>query len=196
MEKIKDDKIENMENIDTVQVANPHRWNDKNFLPIERIKYKKIRPICYYCDKELSDSVYVRVMYKWMKSYRTEMVRGVEFQKKSIQIPVCRKCKKVHSKSRSWLFKIPIVIGAVCGLLLGLTVWNVWFLPLLIGGVAGFIISSIIEFNLGCSNAKKAGIKEEFDDEEFEAIKESLEEGWTFSQPSYWDAKGKIEKRY
>jgi hypothetical protein len=155
---------------------------------IEAEKKKMQENMCYYCGREKSDtsSAYKKTIYKetarhsdWWSNKKT-----VEYRHMKISIPRCKKCTEIHSSNKTRYFWLPIIAFALMGLSLGSTIWGYWFGCLLGGGAVGlaigYILSSIDETII----AKEANIKTADSINEYPLVRELLNQGWTFSQPT------------
>jgi hypothetical protein len=81
-------------------------------------------------------------------------------------------------------FWYPFIAFTLTGLLLGSTIWGYWFGCLLGGGVIGYIIGSISKYINNSIITKEANIKKENDIISFPPVRDLLNQGWTFSQPT------------
>jgi hypothetical protein len=148
-------------------------------------KQERIKNMCYFCEREMaiSSSRYETTLYKETARYDTWNGRRVEYRYTAISIPRCKKCEEIHSSSKIW-FWVPFIAFALTGLLLGSNIWGYWFGCFLGGGAIGLVIGFILSFIVETRKAKKANIKKEKDITSFPPVRELLNQGWTFSQPT------------
>jgi hypothetical protein len=79
---------------------------------------------------------------------------------------------------------LPLISFAVLGLVLGLTIWSMWFLCLIAGGFVGGILGNILSSIDASIIAKESGIKKESDISNFELVTLLIREGWSTDKPT------------
>ena len=149
---------------------------------LKTITEAKLYLLCYYCGQEIADSesAYKQEIYKETARYSTFNGRRVEFRQAEVSVPRCKQCKEIHGSSKAWWYWLFPIAGVI--LLILTTDWH-WFSCLLVGGIIGLIISTIIGSFNDSIKAKNANIKKEEDIRNFEPVKKLLNDGWTFSKP-------------
>ena len=134
---------------------------------------------CYYCSRNIAHK-----QFSYKKSFYKETNRSyfpnrkVWYKSIEVSIPRCGQCYKIHTSGARIFFFLPLISIAILGLILGLTVWGMWFLCLIAGtcGILSSIDNAII--------AKEAGIKKESNIYDFETVVILRREGWSTDKPS------------
>lgn len=177
--------LELAENTDLIAVGKLTKDRIKD--NISTLEETKINNLCFFCNKNIAvdSSAYKDTIYK--ETYRSPRYlprRQVKFQKLEVTIPRCKDCEQIHTSSKGWLTRLPVILFAVIGLVLGLTIWGNWFLFLILGGFLGAFIGFIISSLDQSIKTEKSNIKRETSFSEFKPIKKLLSSGWTIYEPT------------
>jgi len=140
---------------------------------------------CHYCGKNIAHKKFSRKEIFYKETNRTSFPqRKVWFKTVDVDIPRCEECYKIHRSSASVFIFLPLISFAVLGLVLGLTIWSMWFLCLIAGGFVGGILGNILSSIDASIIAKESGIKKESDISNFELVTLLIREGWSTDKPT------------
>lgn len=149
--------------------------------PNEQIKIEK----CFYCDKNIANKKFSHKQTFYKETNRTRFPqRKVWYKTAIVEIPRCEECFNTHKSGARIFLLLPLFAFTILGLILGLTIWSMWFLCLLGGGLTGVIIGWILSSIDDSIIAKEAGIKKESDFDNFPLVRVLYKEGWSTNQPT------------
>ena len=157
---------------------------NNNIQEQSRQNYQKTER-CYYCNKNIADErfSYKQMFYKeTSRSYFPQ--KKVQYKSIKVFVPRCSQCYKVHSSDAFIFLFLPLISFAILGLILGLSVWGMWFLCLILGGFVGGVLGYILHSIDKLIIANEAGIKKETDIYEFEPVVVLSMDGWETSEPT------------
>jgi len=136
---------------------------------------------CWFCGSNPPEdsSKFEITIYK--ETSRSYIPRRVQFSYLPVSISRCSNCQKIHSQS-SDKFTFALVGCAVAGLIIGAVADGYWFAGLLVGGVIGWILGTVLK---GQQTSKEA-IKDTSQStiRNYPVLNQLLKEGWQFSKPS------------
>ena len=136
---------------------------------------------CWFCgcNPPEDSSKFEITIYK--ETSRSYIPRRVQFSYLPVGISRCSNCQKIHSQS-SDKFTFALVGCAVVGLIIGAVADGYWFAGLLVGGVIGWILGTVLK---GQQTSKEA-IKDTSQStiRNYPVLNQLLKEGWQFSKPS------------
>lgn len=139
---------------------------------------------CFFCEQNISNPIFAHKVTYYKETNRTRFPQSkVWYQTIEIKIPRCENCKKNHGSGLKLFMLLPIISFSLLGFILGITIWGVWLLWLIIGGLLGLLIGNILCSINSSIIAKEAGTKEESMYFEYEPIVILEKEGWSTSQP-------------
>lgn len=158
----------------------------KYFLPKTQSKSGQgvIFERCYYCNHNIANPKFAhnKTFYKETKrSYFPQ--RKVWYNTIEIKIPRCEECNKIHGSSSRIFLLLPLFSFSLLGTILGLTIWSMWFILLIIGGLVGLILSRILTSIDKSIIAKENGIKKESNIFDYEPVIILKKEGWSKDKP-------------
>ncbi|MBL7968049.1 MAG: DnaJ domain-containing protein [Prolixibacteraceae bacterium] len=157
-----------------------HYITNSQAQPRQEVKIEK----CYYCKKNIANPKFARNVTFYKETKRSSFPqRKVWYQTLEIKIPRCEDCNNIHKSGSRIFVLLPLVSFSLLGTILGLTIWSMWFLCLIVGGIIGLILGSILSSIDDSIIAKEAGIKKESNIYEFEPVAIIKKEGWSTSKP-------------
>lgn len=148
--------------------------------PVQKIRIQ----MCFFCghNAAIQDFAYKETFYK--ETNRTSFPqRKVWYETVEVNVPRCEKCYKAHNSDSTTLFFLPLFSFPLLGLILGLTIWDFWFLGLFVGGIVGLIVGAVFNVIDISIIAKEAGIKKVSQIDDFETVVLLKKKGWSTSKP-------------
>ena len=140
---------------------------------------------CYYCVKNIANQRFAHKKTFYKETDRSHFPqRKVWYKTANVEIPRCEACHKIHNSGAGVFVFLPLIAFAILGLILGLTIWSMWFLCLIGGVVGGGILGGILSSIDNSIIAKEAGIKKESDIYDFEPVKIFVKDGWSTDKPT------------
>jgi len=179
LKKQYDDKLK-QERIFKVSQSNNFQQPSKQYYQKTEVKTET----CYYCNKNIADGVPYKEKFYMETSRSYFPQRRVQYKSIDVSIPRCKHCYGIHNSSSIIFFLLPTISFSVLGLILGLTVWGLWFLFFIIGGVSGLVLGGILSSIDNSIIAKEAKIKKESDIYEFEPVIALNRDGWSTREPT------------
>lgn len=139
---------------------------------------------CYYCNQNIANPkfAYTETLYKETKRSNFPQ-RKVWYKTLEVKIPRCEVCNKIHESGSRIFVILPLIAFSFLGVILGLTIWSMWFLLLIVGGIAGLILGNILSSIDNSIIAKEAGIKKESNIYDFETVIILNKKGWSTNKP-------------
>jgi hypothetical protein len=175
--------------IRTTSETNKRFLDDKAELLKLKEKYKD-EFLCFFCKKNDSDdsSKFSKTIY--IETGRSSFLnrRRVSYSYKTVSIPRCQHCSKIHENASN-KFSIALILGIVVGVAIGGIITandsdssGAWF----VGGLIGTAVGWIIGHQLRSTELNKSNIKSTNNSSisSYPPITELLRRGWQFSKPS------------
>ncbi len=140
---------------------------------------------CYYCGQNIANPkfAYSKTLYRETKRRNFAIQRKVWYETLNIKIPRCEGCNKIHESGSLIFIILPLIAFSLLGLILGLTLENMWLFFLIAGGFVGLILGNILSSIDDSIIANESGIKKESDISGFKLIAILRKKGWTTTKP-------------
>lgn len=137
--------------------------------------------VCWFCGTNLPSELNKFEITIYKVTHRSYFPRQVQFQYVPVTIQRCNECQMIHEKT-SGRFMMSLVGLSAVGLIIGIIADGNWFAGLLIGGIVGLILGTVLkESQTSKTNTKQtthSSIRE------YPPLKEMLSQGWQFTKPS------------
>jgi hypothetical protein len=139
---------------------------------------------CYYCNKNIANPKFANNVTFYKETKRSDFPQPkVWYKTQVVKIPRCEECNKIHDSGLMVFFWLPFISFSLLGVILGLTIWSMWFLLLIVGAIAGLILGSILSSIDNSIVAKEHGIKKESNIYDFEPVIILNKAGWSTIKP-------------